>query len=69
MANRQVMVEAHKNGLKAARDGVTRKDVMAMAFKLPVEEGDFLLAGYYGELRRMVDRGVTQLSIVGGPLR
>ena len=62
MANRQAMVEAHKKGLQAARDGITRKDVMAIVFKLSVEEGDFLLAGYYGELRRMADRGEVEVA-------
>ncbi len=45
--------EAHREGLRAAGDRLSREAVNERARAMPVREGDAFLAGYYQELRRL----------------
>ena len=49
------MIDAHKNGRRAARCGVTRTEIdnQAMAIYDTAEEREALIAGYLGELKRI----------------
>lgn len=54
--NQTAMIEAHRNGLRAAGDSMPRDKANETARALPTEQGDAFLAGYYAELRRLARR-------------
>ena len=58
--NQAAMIEAHKLGRHHAYVGTSRAIVNDAASKLPTDEGDALLAGYYCELRRIAADRTTR---------
>lgn len=52
----QAMIEAHKTGRILASQNASRRLLMAAAGRLTTQEGDAMIAGYYQELNRRMEK-------------